>query len=272
MSTQVQTSDETSKLEKILENPKSLTKLSPEKFADVLKVMAEGASEATKDKVAGMLQSELEKSGSVATTALPVPPLTAQFEQVYAGQYSTVEMHLGKLGTREVQITLKGGAENLEPACSEINEAIKGARNYPSNDFKVYLSGNNDLPKGSADIVETYTAVIKDSGNRVRGEGNPDPDTSHEAFLKKLGLKFVNNDLHRLACGALRVREGFPEDVSKIGTSEDQGDLNEGLVVRTAKGARSGAVLSFDIGVYGFDWFDVNAVGYWVVAGASPRN
>jgi len=82
----------------------------------------------------------------------------------------------------------------------------------------------------------------------------------------------VNNDLHRLACGALRVKEGFPKDQNQIGGTSDKGDLNEGMVVRTEKGSRFGAVHSFHIGAHAFAWGDASAYVFLVVAGAVPRN
>jgi len=193
------------------------------------------------------------------------------FEVAYEGEYSKFEVRPGILGNREVRFTLKGGADNLRLACNEINKAMKAVANYPnSTGFEVHLSGNNDLPKGTDDIVVQYTPVIRDSGNRERyGE---DAETSHTGFLKTLGLEFVNNDLHRLATGALRIKEGFPKNSEDIGSTRDEGDLNEGLVVRTAKGVRSGAVKSVDGGVDGSCWYGDGASRMLVVAGASPRN
>ena len=212
-----------------------------------------------------LLRGEIVSTAPLSTLS----PVAAQFETAYAGKFSTLEVQPGVHGKREVRFTLRGGLDNLEAACDEINEAMKGARNYPREGFKVYLSGNNDLPKGQ-DIVVTWTPVIRDSGNRVRF--GTDPDTSHQGLLKSLGLGEVNNDLHCLACGALRVKEGFPKDSNEIGTTNDQGDLNEGKVVRTAKGARSGAVASSHNGGGGRGWGDGGADGDFVVAGASPRN
>lgn len=211
------------------------------------------------------LRDEGASTGPSATAS----PDAAQFETAYAGQLSTLEVRPGVHGKREVRFTLKGGLDNLGAACDEINEAMNGARNYPKVGFKVYLSGNNDLPRGQ-DVVVTWTPVIRDSGNRVRF--GAEPETSHQGLLKSLELEEVNNDIQRLASGALRCKEGFPQDRDKIGTTEDQGDLNEGMVVRTAKGARSGAVASDHGGVGVIDWGDDVADGNFVVAGASPRN
>jgi len=62
----------------------------------------------------------------------------------YEGQFSKLEVRPGIHGKLEVQFTLRGGLDNLEAACNEINEAMKLATNYPKSGFKVYLSGNND--------------------------------------------------------------------------------------------------------------------------------
>jgi len=210
-------------------------------------------------------------AGSTAHTQEEGIKTLAAFEIAYDGQYSKLEVRPGQLGKREVQFTLKRGAENLVLACDEINDAMKGAKNYPTRTyFRVYLSDNKDLPAGTNDIVVQYTPVIRDSGNRERdGE---DAETSHTALLKTLNLGFVNNDLHRLATGALRIKEGFPKKSKDIGTTSDEGDLNEGLIVRTAKGACSGAVMSYGNGVYDYSCYDAPASLMLVVAGASPRN
>jgi len=218
------------------------------------------------------LEEKSTTSLANALATLPTRTNSAAFEIAYDGQYSKVEVRPGQLGKREVNFNLKGGAENLSLACEEINEAMKGANNYPTcTDFQVYLSDNKDLPVGTNDIVVQYTPVIRDSGNRERyGE---DAETSHTEFLKTLELEFVNNDLHRLATGALRIKEGFPKNSEDIGTTSDEGDLNEGLIVRTAKGVRSGAVKSYGHGVNAYHWGGDGAISSMlVVAGASPRN
>lgn len=200
---------------------------------------------------------------------LPEPTQRPELQVAYEGNFTKLEVRPGIHGNREVQFTLRGGLGNLEAACTEINEAMKGASNYPKGGFKVYLSGNNDLPSGQ-DVTVTYTPVIKDSGGRVRF--GTDSARSHQGLLSSLGLEFVNNDLHRLACGALRVKEGFPKDRNQIGSSSDKGDLNEGMVVRTERGSRSGAVSSYPDGVSADDWFGDFAGDGLVVAGAAPRN
>jgi len=220
-----------------------------------------------------VLNLEEKQTTSLARALATLPTRTnlAAFEIAYEGKYTKLDVRPGQLGKREVQFTLKGGAENLSLACEEINEAMKGANNYPTcTDFQVYLSDNNDLPAGTNDIVVQYTPVIRDSGNR--GRYGEDAETSHTEFLKTLELEFVNNDLHRLATGALRIKEGFPKKSIDIGQTSDEGDLNEGLIVRTAKGVRSGAVGSYDRGVIGNYWRGGLARLMLFVAGASPRN
>jgi len=238
-------------------------------LAEILKEAVSNESNPDKlQKILDLLRSKNEMGSS---------SIAQGFQEVYAGRYSTLEVRPSVHGKREVHFSLKGGLDNLEAARNEINEAMKSAPNYPKEDFTVYLSGNNDLPKGR-DVAETYTPVIRGSGGRVRL--GTDPTESHEALLNSLGLKFVNNDLHRLACGAFRVKAGFPEDPNQIGTTSDQGDLNEGMVVRTEKGSCSGAAASFRVGVGGydqhgdcaFDYLVVRGRGSLVVAGASSRN
>jgi len=200
---------------------------------------------------------------------LPEPTQRPKWQVAYDGEFSKLEVRPGIHGKREVQFTLRGGLDNLEAACTEINVAMQRASNYPKGGFLVYPSGNNDLPSGE-DVTVTYTPVIRDSGGRVRF--GTDSAQSHQGLLYSLGLEFVNNDLHRLACGALRVKEGFPKDPTQIGSSSDKGDLNEGMVVRTEKGSRSGAVGSYPYGVIAYDWDGGYAHGSLVVAGAAPRN
>lgn len=206
---------------------------------------------------------EMEKIVDRAVAALRPEPLA--FEKIFEGKYFELGERRGVYGKREMHAVLKGGAENLQAACDEINARIEEAPNYPAGGFKVYLSADYDLPDGRDDIVVIYTPVIANSGDCC----GADPKTSHAALLKHLGLEQVNNALHRLACGAFRAAIGFPESLDKIGTPEDPGDLCEGMVVRTRKGVRSGAVASHRDGIRGREDY---RQGAFVVAGAAPRN
>lgn len=197
-------------------------------------------------------------------TNLPGGHPIEQFQQVWAGRHSSLEVRPGTHGQREVRFTLHGGLDNLRAARDEINEAMTRALNYPVNGFRVFLSGNKDLPKDQ-DVTVTYTPVINDSGNRARH--GTDPATSHEALIIRLGLHFVDNDLHRLACGAFRVKEGFPKDPDLIGTASDKGDLNEGMIVRTESGLYAGTVTTNSNGVSNGEWLDITALPFLVVAG-----
>lgn len=217
------------------------------------------------NRAMGNLEELMSKG---AQMQLAPRPNQAQFETVYAGKFSATEIRPGIHGKWEVRFTLIGGGDNLELACNEINEDMKSARNYPKEGFEVQLSGNNDLPRGQ-DIVMIYTAVISSSGGRLRG--GIYPDSSHTALLESLGLGETNNDVHRLACGARRVKEGFPALRTEIGTASDSADLNEGMIVRTAQGARSGTVTTYFEGIGGYDWHVDFARSNIVSSGASSQ-
>lgn len=195
---------------------------------------------------------------------------TDLFQLKFEGDFCKFELRKGTFGKREVQFTLKGGIAGLRLAYSEMSAAMKKADNYSAR-FELHLSENSylNLPY-KEDIRIIYTPVINNSGNRVRL--GSDSDTSHQGLLKRLGLEFVPNDLHRLACAALRVSEGFPPSPEFIGTNVDHSDLNEGKVVRTAEGYKSGLVATYITGIATNDWNNQIKFPQLVVAGMSYRN
>jgi hypothetical protein len=114
--------------------------------------------------------------------------------------------------------------------------------------------------------VITFTPVLKNSANRVKF--GTDAETSHEALLKKHGLDFVDRPHQTAAAGAYRIAKGFKEGVS-VGSTEDKGDLFEGLIARS----RSGAVgTGGRHGVSDYDFRDDYAYYNLVVSGRSSSN
>jgi hypothetical protein len=130
--------------------------------------------------------------------------------------------------------------------------------NLPTHGWKVYLSGNRDLPnyEAAGDIVIICSSLIKGSTNRPRTESitiEGEERMSQEALLAEHGLAEVNNDIARVIAGMVRLRYGFPANVKDVGTPRDPGDLLlEGMVIRTKIGPLSSCVACSQVGVDGF--------------------
>jgi hypothetical protein len=197
------------------------------------------------------------------------------FEVVYDSPRCSLEARQGALGLHEVRFTLKAQTndESLTfsdavDRCAELlNSEIQLLPDWPADlNHQIHMS-HNWLPTFplTADWTLTYTPVVFESGGR--GRVGSDPASAHSALLETLGCTFVEwTDIHRLACGAWRIYRGFPADPNSIGTSQDQGDLMEGKIVRTAKGSESGSSVCYRMGVGSADWADDDIVSCIVVA------
>ena len=183
------------------------------------------------------------------------PHLTSEY-QVFADLANgTLEVRQGTHSAYECRLTLKAvepgkTQEKLEALVQEMNAMFLSLANYPMRGWKVYLSGNQDLPNyaEAGDIVITMTSLITDSTNRHRSQTvsiNGEERISQEALLTKLGLDQVNNDFARAMAGMFRLKRGFPASREEIGTELDLGDLFEGRWVRTKMGSDSGSVKSY---------------------------
>lgn len=197
------------------------------------------------------------------------------FELVYDSPSCSLEARPGSLGLYEVRFTLKAPkngevlsfSDAVDKCAEELNAEMRRLPSWPAElNHQIHMS-HNWLPTDplAADWTLTYTPVVAESGGRSRV--GSDPASSHSALLAKLGCTFVEwADIHRLACGAWRIYRGFPEDHTLIGTSQDQGDLMEGKIVRTAKGTESGSSVCYRMGIGSADWADDDIVSCIVVA------
>ncbi len=194
------------------------------------------------------------------------PHLTSEY-QVFADLANgTLEVRQGTHSAYECRLTLKAvepgkTQEKLEALVQEMNAMFLSLANYPMRGWKVYLSGNQDLPNyaEAGDIVITMTSLITDSTNRHRSQTvsiNGEERISQEALLTKLGLDEVNNDFVRAMAGMFRLKRGFPPSQGDVGTERDSGDLFEGKVARSKKGPSSGSARSLPFGVVDNGWFD----------------
>jgi hypothetical protein len=205
-----------------------------------------------------------EVPASNAQPSVSTPTKRGQFAEAYSGEHCKLEVRSTRLG-REVRLTINAGS-TLEKAFDEINAKSQEKYNrdaiYRGNLYKD--AGVKDVMKETT--VITFTPVLKNSANRVKF--GTDAETSHEALLKKHGLDFVDRPHQTAAAGAYRIAKGFKEGVS-VGSTEDKGDLFEGLVARS----RSGAVVTSDgYGVFDCDSSDVSAFNFLVVSGRSSSN
>jgi hypothetical protein len=195
---------------------------------------------------------------SEAKPSVSTPTKRGQFSELYAGEHCKLEARSTRLG-REVRLTLNAGS-TLEKAFDEINAKSQEKFNrdaiYRGTLYKD--SRVTDVLKETT--VITFTPVIKEFGS--------DPETSHEALLKKHGMDWVDRPYQTAAAGAFRIAKGFKEGVV-IGSTDDKGDLFNGLVARS----RSGAVGTDDrYGVYADGRLDADRYGSLVVSGRSSSN
>ena len=219
-----------------------------------------------------------------ALTALPAAPaLAEEFKQLVALTNGTLEARKGTHSAYEFRLTLKdvqpGQTQaKLEALVEEMNARFEKMPNYPSCGFKVYLSGNRDLPnyEKAGSVVFTCSSLIHDSTERhreVTTTRNGEERCSQEALLSAHGLFQVPNDVVRAVAGMYRLAHGFPDSLAKIGKEHDQGDVFKGKVARTKRGSSSGSAASYRYGVCVDGWgVFVNAndiVG--VVGGLSPE-
>lgn len=205
-----------------------------------------------------------EVPASSAQPSVLAPRQRGQFAEAYSGEHCKLEVRSTKLG-REVRLTLNAGS-TLEKAFDEIN--AKSQEKYGRD---AIYRGNLYKDAGIKDVIKestviTFIPVLKNSANRVKF--GTDAETSHEALLKKHGLDFVDRPYQTAAAGAYRIAKGFKEGVS-VGSTEDKGDLFEGLVARS----RSGAVGTY---VYvGVDVYGINVDArhdFLVVSGRASSN
>lgn len=224
---------------------KDLKKLSPEALA--------------------LLKSALpEVPASSAQPSVSAPRQRGQFAEAYSGEHCKLEVRATKLG-REVRLTLNAGS-TLEKAFDEIN--AKSQEKYGRD---AIYRGTLYKDAGVKDVINestviTFIPVLKNSGYRVKL--GTDAETSHEGLLKKHGLDFVDRPYQAAAAGAYRIAKGFKSGVT-VGSSEDKGDLFEGLVARS----RSGAVGTLaGNGVLDYDDRDAYRFGSLVVSGRASSN
>lgn len=193
-----------------------------------------------------------------------IPTRRGQFVEVYSGEHCKLEVRSTRLG-REVRLTMNVGS-TVEKAFDEIN--ANGQERYNRD---VIHRGSLYEDAGVKDVVKettviTFIPVLKNSKNRAKF--GSDPGTSHEGLLKKHNLDFVDRPHQVAAAGAYRIAIGFRVGVY-IGSPEDDGDLFEGVVVRS----RVGIVGTLDgYGVHGSDSSDSNAFSGLAVSGRASSN
>lgn len=205
-----------------------------------------------------------EVPASSAQPSVSAPRQRGQFAEAYSGEHCKLEVRSTKLG-REVRLTLNAGS-TLEKAFDEINAKAqeKYGRDAIYRGSLYNDAGVKEVIKEST--VITFIPVLKNSGYRVKF--GTDAETSHEGLLKKHGLDFVDRPYQTAAAGAYRIAKGFKLGVT-VGSSEDKGDLFEGLVARS----RSGAVgTGGNGGVYGCDYRDAFRFANLVVSGRASSN
>jgi hypothetical protein len=226
----------------------------------------------------------LKGQGAPATSALPGASqhvLTNEFQVYTELTHGKLEVRQGTYGTYECRLTLKEvqpgeTQERVEALVDEMNGRFSLLPNCPIN-WKVYLSGNNDLPSvdKAGNLVVTFTPLVADSTGRHRSQavtvGNEKRE-SQKGLLATQGLPEVKNDFVRVAVGMFRLAKGFPDNMDDVGTERDKGDLLEGKVVRTESGSSSGSAGSFQRGVYVLNWhgYDRARADVGVAGGASP--
>lgn len=215
----------------------------------------------------------------VARNTLPEVP----FQLLIGLNNGTLEARPGPNSAFEFRLTLKDvkpgqTQETLDALVAEMNAQFPTMKNFPLSGFKVYLSQNGDLPnyEKAGNVVFTCSSLIQGSTSRHREETincNGEERISQEALLSKLGLVEQPNDVVRAVAGMYRVAKGFPDTQDDIGTERDKGDVFDGKIARTKRGPSSGSATSYQRGVYGSGWCDLDradaSVG--VVGGLSPE-
>jgi len=202
-----------------------------------------------------------QASATEGQPSVSMPTKRSQFSEVYSGEHCKLEVKSsGRLG-REVRLTINAGS-SLEKAFDEINQ--KSQEKYGRD---AIYRGTLYNDEGVKEVLKetkviTFTPVVKNSSNKAKFG-----DTSQDALLKENGMDWVDRPYITAATGAFRVGKGFPKDADNIGSTTDKGDLLKGLVAR----ARSGAVGSYDLGVFGH-YYDGHRFDDVVAAGSSPSN
>lgn len=187
-------------------------------------------------------------------TSAPTTLTTEAFSTVYTGNHCQLAIRQTELG-REVQLTLSAGS-SLRMAFNEIN--AKSQERYGRDAiYQGQLFEDRGLDEVAQEVrVHTFIPVINDSLDRDRPQ--------HAEFLKGLNLDWVDLPLLVAAAGAFRIEHGFG---GSIGSSTDKGDLFNSKVVR----ARSGTVMTHDIGVIVMDYNDGASTGALGVGGRSTH-
>lgn len=183
-------------------------------------------------------------------------PLGTRYEQLFDGKYCQVAVRRGVLGLHDVHFVLKHResmphtlCESLIKASEEVSRRLVAIPSKPQgHSFKVYRTGINRSQKLlQRDLSIHFTPVILGSGSRTGDQ--------HLELLESLELLPVPTAVLKIACGAFRIRYGFPETVSVIGKTEDRGDLLQGYHVRTAREPRGGSAKTQSGGISGsFAW------------------
>jgi hypothetical protein len=171
-----------------------------------------------------------------------------------------LEHRSGLFGDDESRLTLKGLPEHptveqvqqkVKAAFEEINLELTKLPGLPKVGWKIYESGNNDLAVGCIECVPLLRepeAIDRLGARKVNDEERGCP----EQAIRRSGLSRAPNDAVRLIAGLFRLWKGFPEDIAKIGTPGDFGDVLKGRVVRTQEGRCSASVTCRPFGVIGY--------------------
>jgi hypothetical protein len=242
-----------------------LIKRDPDKLAEFLQ-RNPGVAQ-TLSGVYGQSSGALESDLRIGFISLPPEPaLSYTFRELVKLHHGTLEARVGTRSTYVFRLTLEDvkpdqTQNKLEALVEEINGNFHTLPNYPSvRGFKVYLSGNGDLPNydRAGNVVFTCSSVIYDSQDRDLKETTYSRGIEHrssqQALLSDLGLVEQPNDVVRVIAGMFRIAWGFPVNQKDIGTQCDRGDVFAGKLARTKQGPRSGCVATHDDGVFGSLW------------------